>query len=330
VSSVRWSIQEVGPDSWWVVDERSGTALKLSSAEGLRLWGADSEMRSAPLAEARLLARTPDAPFVDLEFLGVHVRYWCGKAEWAEEIARQYCGMLPQVRRSPDADVALSDPLDFERLHRSVEGVRTGVAVRVCGSDWEEGSSSLPIIPLLQTAAFRERFCAMHGALLATDDGGVLVCGEQKAGKTTTALIARDLGLATILSDEMTLVDRDGGCHGVPLPIRERCAGGGRLSQALESTTARARDRGTTLRAIVTLHRSNSGASGTRQLVTDAAALRALSPHMRVLDTSLGEASMRLLRLLRTAKVWSVSLREWPLIREDISATLRLVLGHKP
>lgn len=327
MTAAKWIVREIGPQRWWAADRDSGAALKLPEQEALPLWRARGEARLLALADARQQAEAGDSIFVDLEFLGLRMRYWCAKAEVAEEIASQYASLLPRWRRSPDIEAELGDGLDFERLHRSVPGLRDGVRVREIGTgEWQAGSAELPIIPMLQARAFAGRYCGLHGALIATDAGGVIVCGEQKAGKTSTALVAESSGLGTILADETTLIDRDSTAHAIPLPIRERSAEGRRV-RALPGVDPRQRAMGMNVAHIVILQRSEAAAEW-QAIDDDAEALRLLVPQLRVLNTSLGEAADRLLGLVQGSRVWRWRVRAWPQLADDVAFGLEKILGE--
>ena len=60
-----------------------------------------------------------------------------------------------------------------------------------------------------------------------------------------------------------------------------------------------------------------------RHLVCDdSTALKLLVPHLRVLDTSLGEAADRLLALIATCKIWRWQVNPWPRLPHDLAAGL--------
>lgn len=325
--SVKWGVREIGPQMWWAVDQGSGAALKLREDEALPLWQAPNEARLRELAAVRRQATPNDALFVDLEFMGLRMRYWCRRAELAQEIVSQYASLVPRWRRSPDIEAELADNIDFDRLHRSSPGPRQGVRVRNLGETaWQEGSAELPVLPLLQARSFAGRYCGLHGALLATAEGGVIVCGSKKAGKTSTALIAKRLGLGVILADETTLIDRDGTAHGIPLPIRERSLEG-RIVRALAPTDLRQRSIGMNVSHIVILQHAEEAAQWQR-VDDDAEALRLLVPHLRVLNTSLGEATDRLLGLVECGRLWRWRVSAWPLLEDDLAYGLQEILGE--
>lgn len=317
--AVRWIVRETSPQCWWAMDQHNGLTLKLEQSEGERLWRMPSHMHALPLHAARAAADGNDGSFVDLQFLGLTMRYWCSEP-WAAELARQYASLVPPLRRSADVEVRLGEKADFGRLHRSAEGdVRADIMVRAAGAiDWSAGDASLPIIPAMHAEAFTGRFCALHGALVAGASGGVVICGNQKAGKTTAALTAQQTGFGKVLSDETTLIDRDVTAHGVPLPIRERSPEG-RVARALPAASPIERCRGMTITDIVVLHVAE-GPAQRRLLEDETEALRLLVPHLRVLNTTLGEAADRLLALIATCNIWRWQVNPWPLLTDDLAA----------
>ncbi len=312
-----WSIRELGEGRWWACDSISGMAIQLDAAEGERLWRQDADRRARSLSEARATVVPSVTTFVDLDFLGVRMRYVCPTEAMVSEIARQYDSIVPALRRSPDIEAKLGEDVDFDRLHRSVETQRLGVLLREVGdSVWRAASRELPVIPIMQARAFTRRFVGLHSALLHTRQGGILVCGEQKAGKTSTGLVAQKLRLGEVLADEMTLIDRDAVAYGAPLPVRERTQQG-RIVRALTHTSAASATGGLRVAEIVILQPSG-GAPEWLQVTADAEALRLLAPNLRVLDTSLGEAADRLLALLQNSRLWLWRIRAWPQLTDDI------------
>lgn len=196
---------------------------------------------------------------------------------------------------------------------------RTGVTVRAAHhARAQQGSSVLPVLPPMQVEPFANRFVALHAALLATSRGVIAVCGRQRAGKTSTATIARRRGIAILLTDELVLLDRSGAAWGVALPVRER-SGTDRVSYPLEPT-----EDGAHLVAVdhvVVLDQTDCEPCCTRIKETSEA-VRLLAPHLRALDGSLGRATSSMLALIRRADVWQWRVRPWPELPDDITAAL--------
>jgi hypothetical protein len=320
-----WTLTEMQPGEWWAADTSSGTAFLLRAPVAEQLWRNPELQRQA--LSAALGSR--DAPkyehFVDVEFLGVLARYYCKEPHIADQIRQLYESMLPELRRSPDVLVELDHDVDFDRIHRSVDGDRKGVRIQVTGTDtWFPGSSNLPALPLMQCPGLGRRFCGLHAALLGTGKGGLLVCGEQKMGKTSAAMLAPHLRLASLLGDETVLIDHGGKAYSVPLPVRER-SDHDRSARALPKVEDQTHAIAQTITDIILLDRCEGPPSWT-QVIPSVEKIRLLTPHMRMLDGPLGQATRNLLILLRNARVWNWQLRPWPGLAEDLEHGLRRVI----
>jgi hypothetical protein len=321
-----WALSEVKRDDWWISDCVSGSAYEIPSAVAERLWRC-SGLRVHPWDVAlRAVPAEPDDPFVDLEYLGEPVRYLCEDTATADRLAELYAAMLPEHRRAPDVLVKIGRTADFDRLHRSVLGTRDGVHVRcVTEAEWEPGSADLPIIPALQTPGLRGRYCGIHAALLSTTEGGILICGAQRAGKTSAAVLARNSGAASVLTDELVLINEAGDAFGVPLPVRER-TGADRAVSPLRKLPAIAHQQARRISAVVALSITKN-APAWEEISSTADQLRLISPHLRPLDGPLGRATVSVLNLLRNAKVWSWRQRPWPSLIDDLRYGCERLLG---
>jgi len=316
LTSPRWSIVEVQPREWWAADMTSGTACFLRENIGERLWRSHALLDRSLNETLSAAENLGDSTFLDLEFIGVTTRYVYEDAEVGELLATLYAAAIPPLRRSPDVIVRIRADADLERLHRSVSTDRVGVDLRaVASQDWEPGSAELPVIPPMQSAPFAGRYCALHSALLSTPRGGVLICGNQRAGKTSAALLAQRLGFATVLTDEMVLIDQRGEAYGVPLPIRERTSEG-RQPWALKARESW-RVAATSVVATVLLEPIDGVASWTRVAGVQER-LRRLSVHIRALDGPLGRATANVLAMLRTTDVWLWQVGPWPRLMDDL------------
>lgn len=192
-----WRLLESQPGQWWAVDEPSGIAYELPPLLGERLWRAHDAVRS-PLIDVLSgdwKGEVADLAFVDLCFMGVTARYQSeeeGVISWLEE---QHAACVPSLRSSPDVVICIRPEADVHRLHRSLPAPRAGVHVREISEDtWIQASPDVPILPPLQKSPLAGRYCALHGALVLSQFGGLLFLGSQKAGKTTAALLAADAG----------------------------------------------------------------------------------------------------------------------------------------
>jgi hypothetical protein len=267
------------------------------------------------------------APWVDLRFAGTTVRYTSPRPEPIRWIAEEHAGAVPQRRGSPDLVVEVGPGADLEKLHRSVPDSRADVWVTDARSGRRSpGSADLPVLPPLQADAFAGRHCALHAALIEGPWGAVVVCGERRAGKSTTALTAQRLGLGSVLTDELVVLDRTGDAWGVPLPIRERTASG-RPSRPLSPTAVGATPVRVAHVVVLTPREKGHGEGSVVPMSTGGDALRLVSPHIRPLDTTLGEATCMVLELLRRAETSAWSVRPWPDLAIDLEAGLRSLMG---
>lgn len=331
MSAVRWRLREVRPQVWWAVDEDNGTAYGLDDAVACRLW-AREDLLTQPLTFAVRAAGpassfspgSSDDNFADLRFVGLTVRYRSDDPAIVGRVAGDFAGAHARLRNSPDVIVELSGGVNLDRLHRSVDGHRAGVTIRTVGEGISgPGSGDLPMVPPLQHAHFTARYCAMHAALLATRSANMIVCGARRSGKTTTATVCGRLGMATVLTDELVLVDLSGDACGVALPIRER-TGSDRIAYPLERT-----DEGARLVQVdhLIVLGSRADKPSSQRITQVSQALRLVAPHLRPLGGPLGTATDNLLAILRRSDVWLWQLRPWPHLPNDIAAAASELIG---
>ncbi|MGK4579633.1 hypothetical protein [Kitasatospora sp. HPMI-4] len=223
--TVLWTVTERTDGSWEVVDNETSTMYVVDARLGTRLWQDDrlwARHRQQAFDTAALADPTTDElpPFLDLELAGITVRYQAA-APVLDTLRHNLTVACLRYRRSADVLVRLDQQAQVELLHRSVAGVRHGVHYRMPGDlAWNATEGMLPALPPLFSPPFLGRFCALHAALLVLPSGrGIIVCGDQKAGKTTAARWAQDAGLAAVATDEVVLLDTNSGvAFGVPLP----------------------------------------------------------------------------------------------------------------
>jgi hypothetical protein len=329
MSSVRWRIFEVEKLHWWVVDIPTGVAYAVPSDVGERLWRLHCLMGVAlPAAIERARSNLRPSRFVDLHFNGTTMRYLCETEELEQRFSLQFDGLLSTLRSSPDVLVRISDGVDFDRLHRAVGTKREFVQIRdIAEEEWMSGSSDVPIIPAMQCKQMEARYTALHAALIRTASGGLMFCGAQRSGKTSAATIVERSELGSILTDETVLIDQSGLAYGLPLAIQERTETGRRARPLLRSSGS-AKLNALEVRTIVVLSASNTKASyHTSSSVAES--LKLLSPHLRPLDGPLGNATTKLMLLLRDAKVHLWRVRPWPELRDDLHSGIRSLLEDK-
>ncbi len=73
--------------------------------------------------------------------------------------------------------------------------------------------------PLLRWTFVRKGYALVHAACVAPDGGGILITAKTDTGKTTTILRALDNGNYAFLSDDMTILGRDGRLFNYPKPL---------------------------------------------------------------------------------------------------------------
>ncbi|WKD31342.1 hypothetical protein [Streptomyces xanthophaeus] len=226
-----WAACERSDGTWDVVENATSTAYQVSAAVGTQLWRED-ELWPLPLHQALDLvsgsaqsSAEDVVPFVDLVLAGATVRYHAVDPAVRRWLRTGLAAAVPVRRRTADVLVRIDRDARADMLHRSFPGARSGVHHRMPGEpQWHALTGHLPALPPLAAPPYRGRFVALHAALLVSASGqGLLVCGNQKAGKTTAALRAREAGLASVATDEVVLLDSlTGSVFGVPLPVAVR------------------------------------------------------------------------------------------------------------
>jgi len=322
-----WRVGELTPTDWWAVDGRTGAAHRLTEQQGLQLWRRH-DLSQRPLGAALELAERDaanrDLPdFVDLSILNHTTRFVSSSPAVLNFVRGAFDGAQSITRMSPSAVAAITEEADIERLHRTVEAPRAGVRLLDLtkpARDFVTASADLPVFPPLQLPYFAERFTAVHSAVLAMAPGLVLVCGHQKGGKTTTAVLAETDGLGEILSDELFLLDDTGGGCGVPLPVRERTATGRAVRRFKKSSRT---GQPFPVRHVLVIEHD---VSTSLTPVTDVReCLAVLAPHARIVASDLAVGTGHLLALVARARVWRWRVRPWPDLQDDLLDGLRRI-----
>lgn len=320
-----WHVEELAPTDWWAVDGRTGAAHRLTEQQGRHLWRRH-DLSNRPLNVALELAERGAADlhppdFVDLSILNHTTRFVSNSPAALNFVREAFDGAQSITRTSPSAVAAITEEANVERLHRTVEAPRAGVRLldlTKAGEDFVPASADLPVFPPLQLPYFADRFTAVHSAALAMASGLVLVCGHQKAGKTTTAILAETHGLGEILSDELFLLDDTGSGCGVPLPVRERTSTGREVRRFQRSSRT---GQPLPVRHVLVVEHD---VSSSLTPVTDARErLAILAPHARIVASDLAVGTGHLLTLVGRARVWRWKVRPWPDLRHDLLDGLR-------
>lgn len=136
---------------------------------------------------------------------------WNGPADYELDVARapdldlgQYQNI--RVRSIPGEDLHYVFRWDFVARLRP-KARRASILMAPAGS-----ATCVDTI-LRMTASFAALFnggVLLHSAAVATPRGAFVFCGVSRSGKSTVAKISREIGGRTVLTDEMSLVERDG------------------------------------------------------------------------------------------------------------------------
>ncbi|MGH3831286.1 MAG: hypothetical protein ACRDRS_12715 [Pseudonocardiaceae bacterium] len=315
-------------DDVFLFDERSEYLARVDERITRLLPGAAAAIRSAraevgslravlaDLVVQRLDAEPPGADsdttsVVSLSLLGVRIDVRCTHAACAAGITAFYsASTVPGPLSSPEAVIWCDWEEPGKYLFRSrpddSAGVPLdGVYVQTLRTAREPWTWTLPPIPPLASWPFKDRFVALHAAMVRTAAGeGVLIAGDRGSGKSTTALwVAERLG-AHVLCDETALIH----CRTTlvePFPHSVGVWRGGRKVQTriTEVCTRIARE-AVPINRILFLKPGASVSRVSRRSRSDA--LRELLPHHREAGASIGDAMQTLLHLAARAESWSV------------------------
>ncbi|MFF2657689.1 hypothetical protein ACFVUH_10040 [Kitasatospora sp. NPDC058032] len=327
-----WGAYERHDGSWEVLDHATSTAYTVAAHLGQALWRS-TPLLSLPFHRAldTVSAPAPPAPrsaFTDIELAGALVRYEADDPAVLEHLRTAFAVAAPGQRSTPDVVCRLGAGARLDLLHRSMNSLRDGVHYRLPHqSTWQPLTGELPALPPLAAPPYRGRFFALHAALLVLPSGrSLLVCGNQKAGKTTACLWARDGGLAAVATDESVLIDTfTGTAFGVPLPTAVR-SGGHRASVPLaaDATTHLGASLPAAVAILSTGHRPGGHALTTACTADEA--LGWLTDHIRDAGAS-PHATRRAARMLvGRVPVHKLAVSRWPALRGDLDMSLTHLL----
>lgn len=335
-----WAAIERPAGTWEVIDNRTSTVYVVESRLGHHLWRQDDlwalplrQALEAATATARDEVLSPPLPdrvaaFLDLELAGLRVRYRASDPTVLAELKTNLAVAQPQRRSTADVLVRLDAQAHIELLHRSVGGDRPGVQYRLPHDpQWRALAGTLPALPPLAAPPYSGRFCALHAALLVLPSGrGLIVCGNQKAGKTTATQWARESGLAAVATDEVVLLDASTAVtFGIPLASAVR-SGGQRTTVPL--TAGPATHLGAALpAAVVVLTPAAHLTAGTMTTAnTDDEAMAWLAEHLR--DAGASPSTMQLCTrtLVARVPVHRLAVSPWPGLPADLDVALTPML----
>lgn len=306
------------------VDKRIARLLPGASAV---IGSASAEVGSLSTVLAGLERQCPDAELpgigasadvspsstsiVSLSLLGVRVDVRCAHVACAAAIGAFYSASTVLGASSSPEVIIWCDWEDpgrhlFRARPEDCAGVPlAGVFIQTLRSARKPWTWTLPPIPPLASWPFKDRFVALHAAMVRTAAGeGVLIAGDRGSGKSTLALrVSERLG-AHVLCDETALIH----CrttlvepfphsvgvwrneHKVQTPITEVCA---RIAREAVP-----------INRILFLTPGASASRISRRSRSDA--LRELLPHHREAGASIGDAMQTLLQLAARAESWSI------------------------
>ncbi|MFJ6138607.1 hypothetical protein [Kitasatospora sp. NPDC092286] len=339
-TSPLWAAAERSDGAWEVVDNRTSMLYVIDGTLGARLWQND-QLWTIPLQAAfdvtvSQIQTHPTSnlddeglfPFLDVEVGGVTVRYLADDKAHRDTLQVNLGVARPRLRGTADVLLRLRPGVRIDLLHRSVSGNRAGVEYRMPRDPrWRPYTGMLPALPPLLTPPYRRRFSALHAALLVMPSGrSVIVCGNQKAGKTTAARWARDTGLAATATDEVVLLDTmTGVAFGVPLAQAVR-QGDQRTTVPLPAGSAT--HLGATLPiGLVVLTPAPAVPAGFLQAAgTEKESMAWLAEHMR--DAGADPAATRRIvrELVSRVHVHRLGVSPWPGLQTDLAAGLAPLL----
>ncbi|MDQ2873996.1 MAG: hypothetical protein M3Y33_03930 [Actinomycetota bacterium] len=335
-----WRYSQLDADTFFF-DERTEYLARVDERIAGRLEGIvpDGSL-SAVLRDLseRLERQTPAVhgaeTVVGLTLLGVRVDVRCTSQLCAEAIGSFYSASLVSPQSSSPEVVVWCDLESPGRyLFRSrpddMSGVPfAGVSVQTLRSRKEAWAATLPPIPALASWPFKDRFAALHAAVVRTAGGeGVLIAGDRGSGKSTAALLLADRLEAEVLCDETAFIHcrtrlaepfphavgvwRDG--RKVRVPITEVCT---RISQEPVLVS----------RLVFLDHRLKG--SGQVCQLTRSDALRKLLTHHRDAGASIGDAMQTLLNLAAGSEAWSVEYSRYEELADIVCEVVGGVVGR--
>ena len=102
----------------------------------------------------------------------------------------------------------------------SINELEAKTSVHFSGGIWGEHILNDFIIePLISFKLAVKGYCTLHASAISIDDAGFVFAGEPEAGKTA-AILSLNLHNNNFLSDEITLLSKNGVIYSFPSPIR--------------------------------------------------------------------------------------------------------------
>ncbi|MGH3938735.1 MAG: hypothetical protein ACRDTG_08870 [Pseudonocardiaceae bacterium] len=254
---------------------------------------------------------TGSTSVVSLSLLGARVDVRCAHAACAAGVEAFYsASSVPGTSSSPEVVIWCDWKSPGRHLFRSrpddCAGVPLeGVFVQTLRSARVPWTWTLPPIPPLASWPFKDRFAALHAAMIRTAASeGVLIAGDRGSGKSTTALLASERLGAHVLCDETALIH----CRTTLVEPFPHSVGVWRNGRKIQKPITEVCTR--IARAAVPINRIlflKPGASAPRVFRRSCSeALRELLPHHREAGASIGDAMQTLLHLAAHVESWSI------------------------
>lgn len=248
---------------------------------------------------------------VSLLLLGARVDVRCAHAPCAAGIGTFYSASTVSGASSSPEVVIWCDWEDsgrylFRARPEDCAGVPLeGVFVQTLRSAREPWTWTLPPIPPLASWPFKDRFAALHAAMVRTVAGeGILIAGDRGSGKSTTALLASERLGAHVLCDETALIH----CRTTLVEPFPHSVGVWRNGRKVQTPITEVCSR--IAREAVPIHRMlflKPGAPASRvSRRSRSEAMRELLPHHREAGASIGDAMQTLLHLASRTESWSI------------------------
>lgn len=259
-----------------------------------------------PTARSSPPASDQDSFEVQLALLGGKVLARFAHARCRDDVARYFSCSTDDTDSSPDvivecdwkeADRYLFRARPEEFAGTPLGGVRVRARGEAAAVRW---LSRHPPLPPLSMAPFKDRFLALHAAVVRDPDGrGIALLGDRNTGKSTCALdLCRRSGYE-FLGDETAFVHlRTTVAEPFPQGVGIRTDRGHKTTVPAAELFPRVGRTPTVLNRLVLLAPTHGTANRTERL-SPADTLRALLPHQRDASAPLDDAVVTLDRLAR-------------------------------
>ncbi|MGH3568996.1 MAG: hypothetical protein ACRDRH_23820 [Pseudonocardia sp.] len=281
----------------------------------------DADLRTAATTWAAViddhLPKPPKTalPELRLRLLGARILVRFTHDECLRGVARYFSCSHDDSACSPDVVVHCDWPQAGRYLFRArpaeADGVPLGgVQVQAYGENGIRTWVSMhPPLPPLALPPFRDRFAALHGAVVRRPDGGgALILGERDAGKSSCAIeLSRQPGVE-VLSDETAFVHlRTAIAEPFPQSVGV-WSGGRKVAKPAAEVFPQVADRPAVIDHVALLHPQRTVGEDHMGIfeISPVEVLRALMPHLRDVCSSLDEVILTLDHIVRSTRAVNV------------------------